>query len=184
MSDTCRIVRPLLDKMADGELRGRERRKMKRHLASCKTCRCALDREMELNRQLRQLPVVPCPSKVEDAICQTIRMKEPVSQIKTGKQSHDWVSWKTFSLGLAVSAAVLLILFIPAGKERPVFHSDYSAEDIQDARDQARWALSYLSQTMQEKENDAVTEIFGNTIPATLKNCLEKSMPLFHGGVK
>jgi len=139
---------------------------------------------MELNRQLGRLPVVPCPEKVEEAIHQKIRMRMPVSKAVDQHHSPDWISWRTFSLGLAVSAAILMILFIPSGKERPQFNSDYSIEEIRDARDQAAWALAYFSQTMQEAKSNAVTQIFGHTIPSTLKSSLEKSINLFHGGEK
>lgn len=76
-SGSCAQTRELLSDLADGELRARRDRRVRRHLLGCGPCRAARDSLARAVAELRRLSSVePAAPSVADAVVARLREGE------------------------------------------------------------------------------------------------------------
>ena len=76
----------------------------------------------------------------------------------------------------------LLVLRYPALHEEQSDSITYTQEEILAARDQARWSLAYVANTIQENEKKTIEDVFIDKLPRVVRDCIRNTVPLFKGG--
>ena len=99
----CQVARELIPQLMDGELEGRQRQELERHLQSCVNCAEAVDRAAILRDKIRgDAPYFSAPEVLTGRVREALRREKAVSRRWTPPA---W--WQT-----AASIAAILVLAI------------------------------------------------------------------------
>ncbi len=90
--------------------------------------------------------------------------------------------WKVATVGVAVVVAAFLVLRNQEDYTNQVDSGSYTQEEILQAREQARWTLSYVDNKIDESEKKAVEDVFIDRLPKIVRDCIRNTVPLFKGG--
>lgn len=134
-----------------------------------------------IRNHFRTLPNYKCPKNVTHEV---LRMT-----VKQEKRSlRDLldlpIPWK-IGAGLvgAATIAVLAVLLDPqSGVMHPRVRDTVTEAEVQRAREQLKWSLAYTSQLINQSEKKAIHEAVMDELPKTLRNTLERAVPIFKGG--
>ena len=85
-------------------------------------------------------------------------------------------------MGFAVAMIALLVLRYPALHEEQSDSITYTQEEILAAREQARWSLAYVANTINENEKKTIEDVFIDQLPRVVRDCIRNTVPLFKGG--
>lgn len=93
------------------------------------------------------------------------------------------VQWK-ISTGLvgAVAIALLVIIWNPKEDGKRTARTALSETEMARAKEQLKWSLAYTSQLIKQSERKAIHEAVMDELPKTIRNTLEKTVPIFKGG--
>ena len=181
MNTQCHEIRSLFDRFLDGDLHRKEKSRLKKHLRKCQACRSELEKEQKILEMLAALPKLKCSETVTERIKNvTIGREESlISRIK----SSGWLyGWRPAVVAAAVSIFVLFLVFRPLiNREEPV-NVSYSQSEVKKAREQAKWSLIYVSQTINKTEKGVVEQVLMDYLPKTMRNSIKYAIPLLRGG--
>jgi anti-sigma factor RsiW len=183
MKTRCDEIRSLFDRLLDGDLPERELKMLEEHMRDCAGCRAAAEAEKDIVRALAELPDVPCPDSV-------VRSIEDATFLRRGKAPRlDRLRsiplplrWSAASVGLA--GAVIVVLLLVIGRFEPTGRPKDLDPQTELAGKQARWALSYVVQKIDEDGRQRTGEFVQNDLPLTIRNCLSGALPDFKGDRK
>jgi len=183
MDTQCREIRLLFDRFLDGDLRGKEKFRLKRHLRKCQACRYELEKEQGIAEMLATLPEFQCPEEVVARIkSATLGRGGNESLISKIKFSGWLYGWRPAVVGIAVSIFLLLLVFHPLINRKEPLSVSYSQVDVRKAREQAKWSLIYVSQTINKTEKGVVEQVLMNYLPKTMRNSIKYAIPILRGG--
>lgn len=182
MNAPCEDFRMLFEPFLDGGLSKRERIRVKKHLKACPACRSELDREREVVDLLSALPEAKCPENVVRKIEEeTFGREKKKSYIKRWVFGGQRFRWGTLSVGVAVVAVIILLVVQPLGDRSQPDRVQYSQEEVQKAKDEAKWSLAYLAKVVGETERNVVEDVLLKDVPSTLRKSIRKTIPIFGG---
>lgn len=176
MNTKCDAIKPLFEQFLNGDLRRKERSKVKKHLQRCSNCRIELEKEQQIEAMLVTLPKFKCPEKVAQAIFKTTVTN------KEWKFFPTFFGWKTAVVGVVTLAIILFFVFYFNINLKNQIHIEYSQNEILKTRKQAKWSLVYAAQIIQKSERQVVDNVLINNLPQTVRDALKKTVPLFKGG--
>lgn len=185
MNTPCDDMQSLFNRFLDGSLTRREKSCLKNHLKMCPSCRFDLQREQEIIDSLKTLPVLKCPDKVSRRIKDLIFGEE--SRISLQERLFMFAGnhhWKTLSFGFVVISIIAIVVLNPFVNKETAVPIQYSQEEALKARDQAKWTLAYISDTMRETKKDVLEDVILKELPKSVRKTLRNSVPLFRGGQK
>ncbi len=183
MNAPCDQIRSRFDLFLTKDIGKKEKSEVKRHLKRCADCRKAFWIEKEMVKNFVHLPELTC----SDKLLQKIKAETWGSQ---GKKSFfdelhlffQYRHWRIISAGVAVGVVIFLVLRNPSIHEEPINSASYTQEEILEARDQARWSLTYVSSTIHKNEKRAVEDLLIDRLPKIVRDCIRNTVPLFRGG--
>ena len=183
MNTPCDEIQLLFDRYLSKDLEKKERAKIKKHLRECIDCRRALSIEKEIAHNLIRLPELKCSR----TLLRRIQLHTTSSQKKESifeQLGFFFVFWhrRIISVGFAVAVVTLLIFRYPALHEEQSDSVTYTQEEILAAREQARWSLAYVANTIDESEKKTVEDVFMDRLPKIVRDCIRNTVPLFQGG--
>jgi anti-sigma factor RsiW len=158
------------------ELDPQEIEELEIHLASCSECAAELQRERHLRATMGEMPVVPCPDRVTEATLAEIE-GERTPQPELGRR---WTTWT--GLVAAVLALALLASSPWQNAGGPDQAETYTAQEIAQARADARASLILTAAILNMTEKSTVKEVFGLTLPKTLNRSIKTLMTTPEGG--
>lgn len=183
MNTPCDKIQALFDRYLNKDLVGEERSKMKKHLKRCSSCQKVLSIEKELAQSLIRLPELKCSRTLlrriqSCTICS--QQKESIFE----QLGFFLVFWhrRVITVGFAVAVVTLLVLRYPALHEEQSDSIIYTQEEILAAREQARWGLAYVANTINENEKKTIEDVFIDKLPKVVRDCIRNTVPLFKGG--
>lgn len=183
MNVPCLEIRSLFDQFLDGDLRKKERSRVKKHLKECPACRSELAKEREVGELFTALPEIRCPERVTRRIEEaTLGRKTKDSLFRRIKVVGGSYHWRTVSVGVAVVALVFLFVVHPYINREPPVQGPYSQEEVLEARNQAKWSLAYLAKTMNRTEKEVIENVLLKDIPQTVRKSIKNAVPIFRGG--
>ncbi len=170
----CESLAVELASYSAGELDQAEVTRVQDHLEICPECRAELQRERHLRAALSGLPLVTCPPRVTDNILQEIGAAETQDVPRSRPFNQKW--WAIS--GWATAAAVAALLMFGGWPQKEVSQvspqgSEYSAEDIALARQQAAASLRLAAVILNHTERSTVQEVFGQALPTSLTRTLK-----------
>jgi len=185
MKKQCKDIHDLFESYLNGGLSRKYRSEFTDHLKNCPACRERLEQEKKINEVLRSFPHQACPESVTEAIFQ-----QTVHQKRQRKAGHKREAIPVFIrqyalIGAASVAVVLLLVFHPfrnSDEFKTRNNQKISQEELNTAREQAKWSLVYVAQNLKKGEKEAVEDVIMNKVPSTIKKAIEKAIPLFNGG--
>ncbi len=183
MDTQCREIRLLFDRFLDGDLHGKEKSRLKKHLRKCQACRSELEKEQKVVEMLATLPKLQCPEEVAERIRRmTLGREEKESLISRIKSSGWLYGWRAAVAGAAVSIFILFLILHPLINREEPANVSYSQSDVRRAREQAKWSLIYVSQTINKTEKGIVEQVLMNYLPKTMRDCIQYTIPILRGG--
>ena len=183
MNAPCREIRSLLDPFLDGDLRGKEKSRVRKHLKECPSCRSEVTKEREVVEMLTTLPEIRCPEKVVRRIEEaTLDQEKKDSLLNRMKFFAESVHWRTVTVGVAAAAIVFLFVVHPYSDRDQPFQSPYSQEEVLKARNQAKWSLAHIAKMMNKTEREVVENVLLKKLPQTVRKSIRNAVPLFQGG--
>lgn len=183
MNTPCDEIQLLFDRYLSKDLEKKERAKIKKHLRECIDCRKALSIEKEIVQSMIRLPELKCSRKLLRKIqSHTIYSQKKESIFE--QFGFFIVFWhrRVITVGFAVAVITLLVLRYPALQEEQSDSVTYTQEEILAAREQARWSLAYVANTIDESEKKTVEDVFIDRLPKIVRDCIRNTVPLFKGG--
>jgi anti-sigma factor RsiW len=179
----CEVIAAELASYCAGELDRTEAASIEDHLVICPECRAELQRERHLRVALSGLPLVACPQRVTDNIMREIDATEILDEPTPRRSGKNWVAIS----GWATAAAVAVLLVFsgwPQGNapQVPPQDSEYSAEDIALARQQAAASLRLAAAILNQTERSTVQEVFGQALPTSLTRSIKVLVTPPEGG--
>ena len=111
---TCEQVESLLARAGDGTLDRARQEQLDTHLATCATCRDALECQTEMWEFLSRRPSAPVPLGFSDARVWPASNRDPASGESLWMDVLDWRAW-TFRL-TPVAATLLIMAFLGLGR--------------------------------------------------------------------
>jgi predicted anti-sigma-YlaC factor YlaD len=182
MNAPCEDIRTLFESFLDGGLSKRERIRVKKHLKACPACRSELEREREVVDLLSALPEVKCPEGIVQKIEEeTFGREKKKSHIKRWVFGGQRLRWGTLSVGVAVVAVIILLVVQPLGDRNQTNQVQYSQEEVEKAKDEAKWSLAYLARVVSETERNVVEDVLLKDVPSTVRKSIQKTIPIFGG---
>ena len=181
MNRRCEDMQSLFDLYMNGGLSRKQRTILEDHLASCDECRHALAGERDIAEALRTLPLVECPDRVVERIERSLFPMAEVHRKPSGRRRHGF-QWATVSVGLAAAAVAVLMLVEPLGEKAELAQEEFTEEQIQEARQKAKWSLSYIADVMNQKEKEVIENVFLKDLPTNVRKSIKHSIPIFKGG--
>ena len=183
MNVPCEKIKELLDPFLDNDLSRREKVMVKKHLKGCPSCRTALEKERETEEMLAALPRLRCPDKVVRKIeALTIGHHKSESIFDKLFHIHLELNWRILSLGVAATAVILLFVLHPWGDEPDSVSMPYTQDEVQKAKDQAKWSLAYIAKTVNQTEIEVLEDVILKDLPRTVRKSLREAVPIFQGG--
>ena len=179
----CPIVRSWFDACFDGTLSRSRKRLLRRHLSECGNCLREFGTERNIIASLRNLPSPACPESVERRIVERLGMGRMRDREKAFRKILPRIPvWEWISAGAAVVVVVVLVVSITKRPlQTPSVSARYDEEQIRTASKQARWSLSYAIGVIQKTEKNIIRDVLLDKFPESLRNILEKSIPLMGG---
>lgn len=181
MNRRCEDMQSLFDLYMNGGLSRKQRTILEDHLASCDECRHALAGERDIAEALRTLPLVECPDRVVERIERSVFPLAEVHREPTQRRWHGF-QWATVSVGLAAAAVAVFMLLGPMGDRVDIAQEEFTEEQIQDARQKAKWSLSYIADVMNQKEKEVIENVFLKDLPTNVRKSIKHSIPILKGG--
>jgi hypothetical protein len=89
MNRRCELPPELLEAFLDGDLSGRERRRVETHLSHCATCKAVVAEENRLRRDFSALPELPCPDAVTQRILAATSRAEAAESARDIRGARD-----------------------------------------------------------------------------------------------
>lgn len=184
MSNICHDIEPLMDNFFEGCLDRKERSRFYSHLKTCRICRTAFEKEKEIVRQLRSLPVYECPDFIESIIkASTIHRTETLSPKE--KRSINWsFIWKPVTAGVLAVAVILVFVFKPDASVQEPVPVEYTQEEIEKAREQAKYSLALVANTLKQEQEQAVKDVVFKDVSQTIKRSIGIALPILGGDKK
>jgi anti-sigma factor RsiW len=182
MNDSCQDMEIKLERYLDGDLPFDQATQVENHLRECHACRGEIDRERLLRENLTALPEIKCPpllvAKIVRALDSPSKPAIPVRwRLFPGK------GWRRLALAAAAPLALVVLLVWSSEDNKPTApEQPYSQAEILAARQQAKLCLALAVQIVGDSEREAFIEIFGNQLPKTIQNSLQKVIPSSGGG--
>jgi len=179
MKRECDLFRRAIDQFLAGGLNKRTRKAFLDHAAQCESCRKALAEEKKLVDLLVNVPRPVCPERVVRRIIADTCEKE--NRIRTPHPDHR-LYWRTVLVSGVAVAVLLLLMLKPYRSSRTLKPDTYTEEELELAKAQLKWSLSYVAQTVNEVEKNTLGDVLMKDMPETVKRIIKKSVPLFRGG--
>ena len=183
MNVPCHEFREMLDLSLDGGLSRKERARLREHLKTCPSCRTAFEADREVINALSELTELPCDEGVIRRIEErTIGHRKKPSRIMEMFFTRESSRWRILSVGLAASTIILLFALHPIFERKDIDTTQYTKEEITQAKDQAKWSLAYLANKLSETEKEVVENVLLKDLPKTVRKSIKNAVPLFRGG--
>ena len=162
-----------IDAYIDGELTGKQRRAVTRHLKVCESCRRKWQEKRILSINLRTLPFQSCPERVVERVMQ---------QVQTAQQPKRWwlVPWPfqrpafvwRLATGLTAAALILLLIIRQVNQKISPPQHRYSPEEIAQAKMDVEQTMEYLSAVIELTQQTIEQEVVPKKIMEPLKRGL------------
>jgi hypothetical protein len=182
MKTPCTEIRSLIDRYLDEGLEAEERLRLEEHLESCDACRGAIRLEEEIAQELGALPTPKCPDRVIRSI------ESAIGQAEDGATWRDRIRavlttprWVPVPVVISLAVLALLILTRPTGRPDAPPSSEPNHEQIELAEKQARWAMSYVFQKINEKGLQKTESFVSSDLPVKIRDHLQGAVPEIKG---
>ena len=184
MSNICHDIEPLMDDYFEGCLRRRDRSRFFSHLKTCHVCHEVFQKEKDIVQQLRSLPVYACPDFIENMIrASTIQKAETLH--RKGKKKVDWsFFWKPAMAGAFAVAVILIFVLKPSQTVQEPVQISYTQEEIEIAREQAKYSLALVANTLKKEQERAVKDVVFKDFSQTIKKSVGIALPMLGGDKK
>jgi len=184
MSNTCHDMNTLMKDFFDGRLRRRAQSRLFSHLKMCTTCRDAFEKEKEIIRQIRVLPVSQCPDFVIKSIEASTILKEKFRRRKE-KEYVQWsFVWKPVTAGVFVIGLILLFTIKPSTPIQDTIPKTYTQEEIEKAREQAKYSLALVANTLKEEQEHVIKDVVFKNVSQTIRKSVGIVIPILGGDEK
>jgi predicted anti-sigma-YlaC factor YlaD len=183
MNSPCQEIKSLFDQFLDGDLQKRDRARVTEHLKACAACRLELEKEREIIGMLALLPELTCPDHVQRRIeAATIQRDKGESRFREVFFTGESFRWRKSAIGVAVAAIIFVMVILPFSYWQEILEDPYSREDALAARNQAKWTLTYVGQTLNRTEKDVLEDVLWERLPKTLRKSIRTTLELLKGG--
>lgn len=180
----CHQCNEFLEDYLAGRLPLWRRRAFRRHLAACSTCQSNVRANQIIHQSLGRLGRQTCPDAVIARVFDLLH-------IETGQTTITAVVFRwprtgyRYRLRWALVMVVILgtmILFLPERKFHAPKAKHYSAAEIQQAKDQIKFAISWFGQFRLQTQQVLEKKILPDQIIAPLRSTLNTALkPLLVG---
>lgn len=183
MKEQCNRVRDKLYRFLDGDLPDEESKEVEEHLKICPGCLNELERGQELDARIKDLPQLQCPDRVVRGIEETTLSSEQESRLL--ERLRGWFEatrWKPAAAIAVVTAVIVAAVLYPTGQTDDPSRGTYSADEIEKARKQATWTLTYVAQTIEGAKENAVEDLVRRELPRLIRGRLREATRTDNGG--
>ena len=181
MKTQCNRVRANLDRLLDGDLPDAEQAELAAHLDACPECREELNRERQAVMTMAELPNLTCPDHVIRRVEETTSIQNPEPSLADRlRDLFTSLRWKPLSAALPIIVAVILVALLYPTKKTPE-SSAYSEEEVQIAKKQAAWTLSYVAQTINNAQEKTVEELVRESLRSMIRTRLRDAVQKTEG---
>lgn len=176
----CNEIRSQLDRYLDEDLTADERFGIEKHLDVCPDCRTVARSDSDLAKAIAELPDISCPDsvvrRIEEATVGRPAPTRSIGRLREFLTPHRW------GVALpAVLASTIVILFLVTNRPERTAEIPPSTTGTQLAEKQARWALSYVVQKIEEDGRQRTGEFVQHDLPVVIRDCLNKAIPDLRG---
>lgn len=179
MQLTCHEIRMMFEDYITDELCHSDRKDFQDHLDQCDNCRIELEKEQKIIQCLIKLPEFRCPEKVTRSILERTVLTERRKFNLSLKNLESIINWRSASISFAVLGIIAILVFSPFKENTIPMQTHYTADEIQKARQQIKWSLTYTAQKLQKTENKAIEEVIIQNIPKTIRDAIKNTVPIF-----
>jgi len=181
MKTQCNEVRANLDRLLDGDLSDPEQARLAAHLETCPECREELHRERQAMTAMAEMPLLSCPDhvvrRVEEAVASHDRAPSLAERLRGFINS---LRWKPLAAASPIVAMVLLFLILKPTGNAPDSAS-YTEEEIQTAKKQASWTLSFVAQKINNAQEKTVEELVKENLRSMVRTRLRDAVQRTEG---
>ena len=176
----CHEIRIMFEDYIKDGLRHSDRKHFQDHLGRCEDCRNEFEKEQKVIQCFINLPQFQCPERVNRAILKETVFKEKRKFYSYIKNLETHFNWRIASISFAVLGMVGVLVFSPFKENISIpAQTNYSTEEIQKARQQVKWSLTYTAQKLQKTENKAIEEVIIQNSPKTIRDAIKSTVPIF-----
>ena len=183
MKKQCTYIGDLFDAYLNGGLRKKDRISVEAHLKECSACRTALETEKQVLETLTSFPAHKCPdSVVKKILLETVHHKTVKKSVRVRRSFRLSFGFGTALAGAIAVAVLLLVIIHPFRKDPQVISKNYTKEELNRAKQQAKWSLVLVAQKLHQSEKKAVEDVLMNEMPSTIRKAIKKAVPILNGG--
>ncbi|GAB4316747.1 MAG: hypothetical protein Kow0074_04880 [Candidatus Zixiibacteriota bacterium] len=169
----CAWIGERLEAFLDGDLPPEETSVIESHLSQCRDCAHELSMAQRVSRSLRSLPAMACPDEVIEAV-----------RRRTNAPHRSWLqrwrdAWRQPVLvGTAAAVMVILIAVLGIQWHQP---SEVSAEEIEMAEIETRWAIAKVRQVGRKATMTLRDEVLDNRVAVPIRRSVLNSIRIKTG---
>jgi len=185
MNLQCNNIYKLLNEYINDTLSYKQKKIIFAHLKTCDACRKEYNKELTIIKAMKNMPLFPCPENVVRKIESQTYNKSKEKTI-LAKCFH-WIfinKLRPITIGLAAVVLVVIILipFYPLNdSQKDSEETMYTTEEIQKAKKEAEWTLTYIGHVLNENNKKAVNNVLLDRFPKIIRESLKKSINILGG---
>jgi anti-sigma factor RsiW len=181
---TCQQCNELLDDYLSGMLPFGRKLAFKRHLTICSSCRSNVRDNQIVRQSLQRLGIQRCPDEVVLRVFEILQIEPRSASVAPWVLRWSGVTFRyrwRWALAMAIIIGVI-ILFSPEPRFRPSAEKQYTAAEIQQAKDQVKFTISWLHQVQTKTLQVLEEKILPDQIVKPLRSSLSTALkPLLSG---
>jgi len=176
-----------MDDFFNHELEKKRRRLMERHIRTCPQCRTAFQNYAAMLDSLHGLEQKACPDRVVDQVMDILNLDAiPARRHASHGSFVTMIARHRWRLGLigAVACVLALLLYLhPKVVRPPQPEARYTQQEIDEAKDQVKLALSYFNKVTSETQLILESSVLPKHVVRPLKSSIKTAIkPIFNGG--
>ncbi len=183
----CQNCLEFIDKYLEGELSRKQRMQMADHLKKCDHCRKAVEVYEKMTTDIRDIEPRECPNEIVDSVYELLNLNQPKPErVSILERLREFLNAHQRQMRLAVAGAVIVffaLLIHLRVSHQPRINQKYSAEEIDQAKDQVKLALAYFNHVTTKTEEILEKQVLPKDVVQPMKSSIKTAMkPLINGG--
>lgn len=183
----CKECQGAIGEYFERQLPNKKRKLVSQHLKMCSTCQKEYQEFEIMLNDFRDMKLEKCPPEVVDSVFQILDIADSLDQKSTIREALSEFFFghaRQLRFAAAMIFVCFFVLFVYVKVSRqPQLSQQYSAEEVEQAKDQVELALAYFNQVTTRTGEILEKQVLPQQVYKPMKTSIKTALkPLINGG--